>query len=32
MTIMRSLARQLGGCLEVLDGPGMSMGVTFPPH
>jgi two-component sensor histidine kinase len=32
MTIMQSLARQLGGCLEVLDGPGMTLGVTFAPH
>ncbi|WP_431269307.1 sensor histidine kinase [Dankookia sp. P2] len=29
MTIMQSLARQLGGCLEVLDGPGMALGVHF---
>jgi two-component sensor histidine kinase len=32
MTIMQSLARQLGGCLEVLDGPGMSLGVSFAPQ
>ncbi|MDO9713080.1 ATP-binding protein [Paracraurococcus lichenis] len=31
MPIMRSLARQLGGELDVLDGPGMALAVTFAP-
>lgn len=31
MTIMQSLARQLGGRLEILEGPGLGLAVTFPP-